>query len=247
MAESHVQTPLLTQNHHTQNHHAQNSSNYRPHLSLSIDSDQKACNHSHENPQFELENPFEFLGVDGFSMPPSSTADPFRNHTPGIEGIYEFVKIVICLPIAAVRLVLFGLGLFIGYLATLIALRGWKDRNNPMPRWGCWFMWITRFCARCILFSFGYHWIKRKGQPAPREIAPIVVSNHVSYIEPIFFFYELFPTIVASESHDSLPVVGTIIRAMQVIYVNRFSPSSRKNAVNEIKIHGEADLSLFGK
>lgn len=62
-----------------------------------------------------------------------------------------------------------------------------------------------------------YQWIKRKGRPAPREIAPIVVSNHVSYIDPIFFFYELFPTIVASESHDSMPFVGTIIRAMQVI------------------------------
>lgn len=131
---------------------------------------------------------------------------------------------------------------------------------------------FTSYCS--------YHWIRRKGKPAPREIAPIVVSNHVSFIEPIFYFYELFPTIVASESHDSLPLVGTIIRAMQVIscpftvidfnqhsickttcynhfscwylcsvvtvsliaicsqviYVNRFSASSRKHAVSEIKV-----------
>lgn len=67
------------------------------------------------------------------------------------------------------------------------------------------------------MFIFcSYHWIKRKGKPAPREIAPILVSNHVSYIDPIFFFYEFFPTIVAAESHDSMPFVGTIIRAMQV-------------------------------
>jgi lysophosphatidylcholine acyltransferase/lyso-PAF acetyltransferase len=65
-------------------------------------------------------------------------------------------------------------------------------------------------------FSIRYHWIRKKGRPAPRELAPIVVSNHVSYIEPIFFFYELFPTIVSSDSHDALPFVGTIIRAMQV-------------------------------
>ncbi|CAA3004866.1 lysophospholipid acyltransferase LPEAT2-like, partial [Olea europaea subsp. europaea] len=32
-----------------------------------------------------------------------------------------------------------------------------------------------------------------------------------------------------------MPFVGTIIRAMQVIYVDRFSRSSRKHAVNEIK------------
>lgn len=75
----------------------------------------------------------------------------------------------------------------------------------------------------CTYFSFlttinSYQWIRRKGEPAPREIAPIVVSNHVSYIDPIFYFYELFPTIVAAESHDSIPFVGTIIRAMQVTF-----------------------------
>ncbi|KAL0425916.1 UNVERIFIED_CONTAM: Lysophospholipid acyltransferase LPEAT2 [Sesamum radiatum] len=181
-------------------------------------------------------NPFAFIGAsDGFEVPGSSTIDPFRNSTPSVEGLYEWVKILICLPVAAVRLVLFGLCLAVGYLATRLALHGWKDKQNPMPRWRCRLMWITRFCARAILFSFGYHWIKRRGKPAPREIAPIVVSNHVSYIEPIFFFYELFPTIVSSESHDSMPFVGTIIRAMQVIYVDRFSRSSRKHAVNEIK------------
>ncbi|KAJ4904300.1 Lysophospholipid acyltransferase LPEAT2 [Raphanus sativus] len=98
-----------------------------------------------------------------------------------------------------------------------------------MPRWRCRIMWVTRICTR---FITGY---EGKGKPARRDTAPIVVSNHVSFIEPIFFFYELSPTIVASESHDSLPFVGTIIRAMQVIYVNRFSQESRKNAVHEIK------------
>ncbi|XP_051138988.1 lysophospholipid acyltransferase LPEAT2 [Andrographis paniculata] len=181
-------------------------------------------------------NPFAFLGAcDGFEVPESSTIDPFRNHTPGVGGLYEWVKIVICLPLVVVRLLMFGLCLSVGYVATRVALQGWKDKQNPMPKWRRRLMWITRFCARAILFSFGYHWINRKGKPAPREIAPIIVSNHVSYIDPIFFFYELFPTIVASESHDSMPFVGTIIRAMQVIYVDRFSRSSRRHAVNEIK------------
>ncbi|EPS65221.1 hypothetical protein M569_09556, partial [Genlisea aurea] len=189
-------------------------------------------------------NPYAFIGArDGFDFPGSNTLDPFQNQTPKIEGVYEWVKILVCLPIAALRLVLFGLCLVTGYLATLSALQGWKDRQNPMPKARFRVMWITRFCARGILFSFGYHWIKRKGKPAPREIAPIVVSNHLSYVEPIFFFYDLFPTIVSSESHDSMPFVGTIIRAMQVIYVDRFSKSSRRNAVNEIK--RKASCNLF--
>ncbi|KAI3681679.1 hypothetical protein L6452_36482 [Arctium lappa] len=181
------------------------------------------------------ENPYGAIGSGGFEADGSTTVDPFRNQTPKIEGVYEWVKMLVILPIALVRLVLFGLCLLIGYVATKFALHGWKDKQNPMPKWRCRVMWITRFTGRGILFSFGYHWINRKGKPAPREVAPILVSNHVSYIDPIFFFYELSPTIVASESHDSMPFVGTIIRAMQVIYVNRFSYQSRKHAVNEIK------------
>lgn len=142
---------------------------------------------------------------------------------------------VVCLPVAIVRLVLFGIAIVVGYAATKVALQGWKDKENPMPLWRRRIMWITRICSRVILFAFGYQWIKRKGRPVSREVAPIVVSNHVSYVEPIFYFYELFPTMVSSESHDSIPFVGTIIRAMQVIYVDRFSARSRKHAVHEIK------------
>ncbi|XP_031495332.1 lysophospholipid acyltransferase LPEAT2 [Nymphaea colorata] len=206
----------------------------------------------------ETTSPFEFLlgsiaatpatttGTAGFSHSsplshPPIPLDPFANRTVRIEGLYEWAKIVVCIPLAIVRLVFFGLALAVGFLATKTALQGWEDKQNPMPRWRCRVMWITRFCSRVILFCFGYHWIRRKGKPAPRELAPIIVCNHVSYIEPIYFFYELFPTTVASESHDGIPFVGTIIRAMQVIYVNRFSAASRKHAVNEIKRKASCD------
>lgn len=189
-------------------------------------------------------DPFALLSEDRRPpRPPGpSPADPFRNRTPSLGGLYGWARTLLLAPVAAVRLVLFGLAIAIGYAATWVALRGWTDSRErpregagPMPAWRRRLMWVTRLSARCILFSFGYHWITRKGRPAPRELAPIVVSNHVSYIDPIYFFYELFPTIVSSDSHDAIPFVGTIIRAMQVIYVDRFSPASRKSAVNEIK------------
>ncbi|MED6183079.1 Lysophospholipid acyltransferase lpeat2 [Stylosanthes scabra] len=207
-----------------------------PLLPPSFSSDHITLNLSQPQRSSASSNPFHFIGCsEPPSVPPPSTVDPFWNGTQNVEGLYECVKIVACLPLALLRVVVFGVCLMIGYLATKLALLGWKEKENPMPGWRSRVMWITRICARFILFSFGYQWIKRRGKPAPREIAPIIVSNHVSYIEPIFYFYELFPTIVASESHDSIPWVGTIIRAMQVIYVNRFSPSSRREAVNEIK------------
>ncbi|KAK2353897.1 lysophospholipid acyltransferase LPEAT1 [Trifolium repens] len=210
------------------------------HLIVTIDSDSVSSTTTDTTP---ISNPFIALGCkDGeLTVPAAITVDPFDNYKAGIEGLYEWLKTIVCLPIALIRLVIFGLCLAIGYVATKLALYGWKDKENPMPKWRCRIMWVTRISARFILFSFGYHWIKRKGKPAPRDVAPIIVSNHVSYIEPIFYFYELFPTIVASESHDSIPFVGTIIRAMQVIYVNRFSQSSRKQAVREIKRRASCD------
>ncbi|XWS32266.1 hypothetical protein CRYUN_Cryun23aG0145400 [Craigia yunnanensis] len=170
-------------------------------------------NHKHSrinngNCQVSSPNPYEFLGSGGFSAPEPTTVDPFRNGTRFISGVYEVIKIVLCLPIALARLVLFGACLAIGYIATRIALEGWKDKKNSMPKWRSRIMWVTRVCARFILFSFGYQWIRRKGKPAPREIAPIVVSNHV-------------------------------------IYVNRFSPASRKNSVNEIKLKSFYDICIL--
>ncbi|CAL0308182.1 unnamed protein product [Lupinus luteus] len=221
MADNDVTTPLLSSS---------------DHVTITVDST------SSTNTNSPKPNPFAFIGCS--SVPISAeplTVDPFRNNTPRLEGVYEWVKVVVCLPLVVVRLVLFGLCLAVGYVATKIALGGWKDKRNPMPKWRVGVMWVTRMCARVILFAFGYQWIKRRGKPAPREIAPIIVSNHVSYIEPIFYFYELFATIVASESHDSLPFVGTIVRAMQVIYVDRSSPSSRKQVVQEIKRRASYD------
>ncbi|KAM3397604.1 lysophospholipid acyltransferase LPEAT2 isoform X2 [Capsicum galapagoense] len=271
MSDHSVFAPLLPSDHVRHSCSSDGDDNARePHVILTVD--ELSTGGDTTNVSEVDDNLYAFIGANRFDMPGSTTVDPFRNNTPKIQGLYEWLKIVVCLPIALLRLVLFGLSLMVGYVATRIALQGWKDRNNPMPKWRSRLMYLTRFSARTILFSFGstfssivqtlahfcaptspqlfqllllclswYQWIRRKGKPAPRAIAPIVVSNHVSYIDPIFFFYELFPTIVASESHDSMPFVGTIIRAMQVIYVNRFSPTSRKHAVNEIKRKASCD------
>lgn len=117
----------------------------------------------HDQPQPPIQsgdanrhNPYAFVGAHhGFEVPASVTIDPYRNHTPNIEGFYEWLKILLCLPLAPLRLVLFGLCLMLGYLTTRLALYGWKDRQNPMPRWRCRLMRVTRFSGRAILFSFG--------------------------------------------------------------------------------------------
>ena len=136
------------------------------HNNNSSSSNRESCvNHNHQNSHHKngnniinssTKNPYEFLGSKGLEVCGSSTVDPFLNKTGRIEGLYEWLKLVVCLPVAAVRLVLFGVCLLIGFLATKVALYGWKDRQSAMPVWRSRIMWITRISARFILFSFGY-------------------------------------------------------------------------------------------
>ncbi|XP_024381422.1 lysophospholipid acyltransferase LPEAT2 isoform X1 [Physcomitrium patens] len=160
--------------------------------------------------------------------------DPFVNTTPNITGVYETVKTVLLAPVAVVRMLLIGLLLLVGFLNTKVALIGW-EKGGVLQPWRRKLMGFTRLCARGILYCFGFYWIRRVGKPACKDVAPIVVSNHVSFIDPLFYFYELFPSIVSSKAHDRFYLVGTIIRSMQVIPVDKLSAESRKNATLEIK------------
>ncbi|KAJ7519985.1 hypothetical protein O6H91_20G062400 [Diphasiastrum complanatum] len=181
-----------------------------------------------------LQNVISCLGEQP-CIGPQPSVDPFRNSTPNIVGLYAWTKIILCAPLLVARVLLVVVLMCIGFVSTKLALARWKQKKSAMPKWRCNVMGVTRLCARGILFCFGFHWIRRIGRPAHREIAPIFVSNHVSYVDPIFYFYELFPSFVSSSSHNDIFLVGTIIKAMQVILVDRLSPDSRKDAANEIK------------
>eukprot|EP00250_Pteridium_aquilinum_P033674 c6060_g1_i1 orf=593-2368(-) len=193
---------------------------------------------------------YSFLG-DQPSLGPMPTIDPFRNHSEEIGSLYEWIKVVLCSPLAIIRLLLIMFVTVGGVLIAKLLLLGWKEKekNVPMPRWRRNIVYITRLFARLVLFFCGYHWIRRIGKPAKREVAPIVISNHVSFIDPIFFFFELFPSFVSSASHSDSPGLGMIIRPMQVINVDRSSADSKKQALKEIKsramCNGYPHIMLF--
>ncbi|KAF4396760.1 hypothetical protein F8388_004728 [Cannabis sativa] len=98
---------------------------------INIPTDQNFARHDN---QLDSRNPYAFLGCDWFEVPLQLTVNPFRNYTKEIDGVYEWLKILILFPVMIVRLILFGVCLAVGYLATKLALAGWKDRQNPMPK-----------------------------------------------------------------------------------------------------------------
>ncbi|KAH7447301.1 hypothetical protein KP509_01G100800 [Ceratopteris richardii] len=177
---------------------------------------------------------YSFLG-DRPTLGPMPMIDPFQNHTEAIGSLYEWLKVIVCFPLVIARLLLIILITGGGILIAKILLLGWDMNITPMPKWRRRIVYITRILARLVLFCCGYHWIRRLGKPAKREVAPIIVSNHVSFIDPIFFFFELLPSFVSSASHSEVPGLGMIIRPMQVINVERSSAESKKYASKEIK------------
>lgn len=88
---------------------------------------------------------------------------------------------------------------------------------------------------RAVLYVIGYFYIPTYGKRASRDEAPIVVSNHVSFIEAIFLLSQFCASPVAAKEHVSIPIVGKIVAAMQTIRVDRFSANSRTETLDAIK------------
>ncbi|KAL2612797.1 hypothetical protein R1flu_024489 [Riccia fluitans] len=189
------------------------------------------------NPAEDGEREFEGLGAFGRlpALEPLVPFNPFKNGSRDWHAV-EVVKTVLLTPLFVVRALLWIVSLALGFLCTKLALIGAKDvLKKPFSAWRRLLLFPVRFFARVLLFACGFHWIHIKGKPAPRDQAPIIVSNHISFVDGVFIFFRHLPVIVTAKENLSLPVAGAIIKAMQVISVNRVNPDSRHHASGEIK------------
>lgn len=185
----------------------------------------------------------ERQGAGALGQPPeiilNETFNPFLNDSQFANGsipAHEMLKMVILLPVAVVRVLVFVVSLLLGYLFTKLALfRAKNVLTRPFPQWRRWLMLPVRLCARVNLFACGFHYIHIKGRPAPREEAPILVSNHVTFADPLFLFFRHLPVIVTAYENLNLPIAGAITKAMQAIAVDRLSRESRHHASGAIK------------
>jgi lysophosphatidylcholine acyltransferase/lyso-PAF acetyltransferase len=180
-------------------------------------------------------------GVGPLGQPPALDLDcpfnPFKNNSlPWRWLSWETILTLIMLPICLIRVALWISCMVLGYVFTKLAMIGAKDvLTKPFPRWRRPLLYPVRALARTVLFACGFQWIMIKGKPASREQAPILVSNHISFADPVFIFYRHLPVIVTAHENLLYPVAGSIMKAMQAISVNRISEVSRRNASGEIK------------
>jgi len=136
--------------------------------------------------------------------------------------------------------VLILLLLLIALLIVKIALVGLSVRdihNKPFTPWRKNLLLIVRYMTRVLLFVWGFWYIPIRGKQASFDQAPILVSNHVSMFDILFFFYYELPRFISRKENVHMPIIGSILCAMQGILVDRKDPNSRKRAIEDINEH----------
>jgi lysophosphatidylcholine acyltransferase/lyso-PAF acetyltransferase len=159
--------------------------------------------------------------------------NPFINETRFLS-INERIKMsVMTVTIFPIR-VLASIGFFIFILLwsklCAIGLEKEDGLTRPLWPWRQFLMWPVRLAFRGILFAWGYYYIEVKGTPASAKEAPILVPNHISFVEPVFFLYRCLPMSVGNHSMLLFPGTESLHQLLQNIPLMKYlTPNTATN------------------
>jgi lysophosphatidylcholine acyltransferase/lyso-PAF acetyltransferase len=166
--------------------------------------------------------------IRGFHEQAHLVRNPFarRDRSPNLVSYVRLtLGVLLFLP---VRLLLSVGTLLLAWLLIFLATLGVSRASlgtRPLPRWRRRLVFgVLRLFSRFLLFVFGFWHLCEYGDLGSRHDLSgscIIVSNHVSFFDILYFIYAFAPAFVAKREVLSLPFVGTIAAAMQSIFVDR--------------------------
>eukprot|EP00276_Gloeochaete_wittrockiana_P000218 CAMPEP_0184671062 /NCGR_PEP_ID=MMETSP0308-20130426/85266_1 /TAXON_ID=38269 /ORGANISM="Gloeochaete witrockiana, Strain SAG 46.84" /LENGTH=514 /DNA_ID=CAMNT_0027118109 /DNA_START=71 /DNA_END=1612 /DNA_ORIENTATION=- len=163
-------------------------------------------------------------------------------HNPWVNRTYpssraEKLKVVLgCVFLMWWRVIGIILTIFLGWIISSVVLIGVPRKNRtPLSKWRFAIARLMQPLVRLLLWFLGYLYIETKGKPVSSREAPIVVCNHQTFVETLYFISVYFCSEVADASNLKIPFVRSIVRAMQMLLLDRQSPTSRQEASEEIK------------
>eukprot|EP01117_Protostelium_nocturnum_P011921 TRINITY_DN4356_c0_g1_i3.p1 TRINITY_DN4356_c0_g1~~TRINITY_DN4356_c0_g1_i3.p1 ORF type:complete len:557 (+),score=121.33 TRINITY_DN4356_c0_g1_i3:487-2157(+) len=153
----------------------------------------------------------------------------------GISVLQKLEYIFGVLFLAPFRVLLLAPTISLLLLTSKIAVLGLKDSDHGVKlSWWRRFMWFqSRLLVRLTLFILGFYYVRTVGKLAKSNEAPIIVSNHISFIDPLLYFYQAFPCSVAKAEVGHTPFLGDVMKAL-CIMVDRSSKNSRENTLEAI-------------
>lgn len=164
---------------------------------------------------------------------------PFRSRTEKVT-VCEALKMVIMFPVALIRLVLIILVVILCVVwSNIFTMCHPKEPDQEtedlVPHGPCRRFMLTpiTYAARLVMFIMGFVYVHEKGCCAcsvSSRFPPVIVSNHVNFVDPIFLFYKFFCCTAASSWIARVPLLGTMLLAFSPILVDRNSPEGRSRA-----------------
>jgi 1-acyl-sn-glycerol-3-phosphate acyltransferase len=177
------------------------------------------------------EEPVPLSSYDG-------SKDPFLNRTARLS-VYNKLKFVFPGLLLAIPRLVGAVGL-VSTAAVVITItnlgrpRMKRGEEAPVRGWRRIGPLIVSTLARGVLFCLGFHRIRVHGKPAPPSVAPIVVGNHVAPWDGLALLHFSGATFVSRSENAKIPIVGTVIKGLQCVLVDRDSAGSRDAVVQEI-------------
>ena len=172
------------------------------------------------------------------------TLNPFVNRTFHLSA-HEHIRLSLAMAfLFPFRAALFLLVFMACYLHCKLCIWGVSldtIKAQPLPAWRRRLLWPVRWYCRALLLTLGYAWIGAKGKAAKCSEAPMVVCNHVGFVEPIYLIYAFLPSPVGAVENLTLPIVGVICQALQAVPVHRLDRASRGELVRTLKRRCDSD------
>lgn len=109
------------------------------------------------------------------------------------------------------RILLMTLLLILGSSWANVIILG-ADLSRPLPKWRLWGSYPLKLVARGLLASMGYYWISVQGSPADTADAPIMVANHISFVDGIIMPASNLAMAVSRAENGKVPFFGVVMR-----------------------------------
>ena len=158
--------------------------------------------------------------------------NPFHNPSLGWLKKHWMRALLVGSTLGVVRLAL-GLASLLLVLLWIVLVVQWiPHENKKLARL---VLLPVRLGARVLLLCAGIWRIREHGKPAEWDEARVVVSNHTTLMDAIYFTYRLGPSFLAKIEVKHLPVVGACATLMETVFVDRQKSDSRQAAKAAIK------------
>eukprot|EP00164_Ancoracysta_twista_P000988 GFYU01001293.1.p1 GENE.GFYU01001293.1~~GFYU01001293.1.p1 ORF type:complete len:385 (+),score=62.85 GFYU01001293.1:128-1282(+) len=122
------------------------------------------------------------------------------------------------------------------YIWIRICTIGVSDYNLPLSPTRRFFMRFGRYFGRFCMVGCGIWFYSRNGHHISNKDkrAPIIVSNHTSYLDILVILYEAFPSWVAKAEVRDIPLVGHITASLNGLFTDRSQSAHRTNVAQAI-------------